>query len=215
MKKVNLRLYFIMGSTNTRENPANILTRAIDGGITAFQFREKGEGAKAGIEKYKLGAELRDICRENQIPFIVNDDMELAIQLHADGLHIGQQDETIVTVRKRIPAYMTVGVSVSTVKEAFLAEQQGADYLGVGPVYSTSTKEDALEPVGVVRIKEVCRAVNLPVVAIGGITSENTSEIIQSGAAGISVISAISRANNCEEAARKLSQEVGRGGSFN
>ncbi|WP_430789003.1 thiamine phosphate synthase [Virgibacillus flavescens] len=214
MKKANLRLYFIMGSTNTLENPADVLKRAIEGGISAFQFREKGVGAKGGVEKYKLGAELRDICSEYKIPFIVNDDVKLAIQLHADGIHIGQQDESIVTVRKRIPAYMTVGVSVSTVKEAYLAEQQGADYLGVGPVYSTSTKEDALEPVGIDRIKEVCRAVNLPVVAIGGIDRMNTSEIMRSGAAGISVISAISRANNCEEAARKLAEEVERGGKF-
>lgn len=202
--KKGLRLYFIMGSANTIEDPTHVLQQAIDGGITSFQYREKGITAKAGVEKYKLGIRLRNVCLENNIPFIVNDDINLAVRLHADGVHIGQQDVPIKNVKERIPIYMRVGVSVSTVEEAVLAEQQGADYLGVGPVFRTSSKTDAREPVGVIRIKEISNKVAIPIVAIGGIKKETAGQIINAGAAGISVISAISMAESYEEAARDL-----------
>lgn len=201
-----LRLYFIMGSTNTMSDPAETLQKAIDGGVTIFQFREKGIAAKTGTDKYKLGIQLRNVCLKNNIPFILNDDIDLAVKLQADGVHVGQKDESIVNVKKRLPSYMCVGVSVSTVEEALLAERQGADYLGVGPMFRTSTKEDALEPIGVKKLTEINRFVTIPIVAIGGIDKVKTGEIMKAGASGISVISAISHAENCEEAARELNE---------
>ncbi|ASN03553.1 thiamine phosphate synthase [Virgibacillus necropolis] len=202
--KKSLRLYFIMGSTNTIEDPTYVLQQAIDGGITTFQYREKGVTAKKGFEKYKLGIELRNICLNNTIPFIVNDDIALAIKLHADGVHIGQKDESVVNVKERLPNDMSVGVSVSTVEEAVLAEQQGADYLGVGPIFKTSTKANAREPIGVKRIVEISKKIAIPIVAIGGIKRENAGDIMEAGASGISVISAISQAGNYKEAAHEL-----------
>lgn len=200
----SLRLYFIMGSMNTTEEPKYVLQQAIDGGITIFQFREKGFAAKTGVEKYKVGIQLRNVCLKNNIPFIVNDDIDLTIKLHADGVHIGQGDASVVNVKERLPNHMRVGVSVSTVEEAVLAEQQGADYLGVGPIFRTSTKADAREPIGVKRIREISKNITIPIVAIGGIKKENTRQIMKAGAAGISVISAISQAENSKEAAREL-----------
>ncbi|WP_404450958.1 thiamine phosphate synthase [Virgibacillus necropolis] len=200
----SLRLYFIMGSANTTRDPEYVLQQAIDGGITIFQFREKGIAAKTGAEKCKLGIQLRNVCLKNNIPFIVNDDIDLAVKIQSDGVHIGQKDESVVNVKERLPNYMCVGVSVSTVEEAILAEQQGADYLGVGPIHETSSKADALKPIGVKRIMEISENVTIPIVAIGGIKKENARQIMKAGSAGISVISAISQAENCKEAAHKL-----------
>jgi thiamine-phosphate pyrophosphorylase len=138
-----LRVYFIMGSTNCVKNPAAVLNEAISGGITLFQFREKGEGAFTGSEKYALAQMLQTICREHQIPFIVNDDIELAVTIDADGVHIGQEDETVKTVRTKIGADKILGVSVHSTEEALTAIQDGADYFGIGPVFPTKTKADA------------------------------------------------------------------------
>lgn len=199
-----LRLYFIMGSINTNHNPAHVLQQAIDGGVKVFQYREKGLNAKTGDEKLKLGISLWDVCQKNKVPFIVNDDLELAVELQANGVHIGQQDESLLVVRDRLPANMTIGVSVSTIEEALLAEKQGADYLGVGPIFATSTKTDALKPIGIKRLQKIAANTSLPLVAIGGIKKENAREIMSAGAAGISVISAISEAKDVGEAVREL-----------
>lgn len=205
LDKKELRLYFIMGSTNTNRDPAHVLQRAIDGGVTAFQYREKGSNALTGTEKLKLGIALRNVCLENNIPFIVNDDIELAIKLYADGVHIGQQDESVDVVRERLPAHISIGVSVSTVEEALIAEAQGANYLGVGPIFPTSTKADAREPIGMEKVREIGLITSLPIVAIGGINKDNARMIMESGIAGISVISAISEAENIRGAAWELS----------
>lgn len=209
----DLRLYFIMGSANTTRDPVRVLQQAINGGITAFQYREKGLRAKRGLEKLTFGMGLRNVCLKNNIPFIVNDDIELAMKLQASGVHIGQQDESLVAVRKSIPSHMSVGVSVSTVEEAIVAESQGADYLGVGPIFTTSTKEDALEPIGIKRVREIATITSLPTVAIGGIKKDNALQIMKSGATGISVISAISEAKDAEEAAKELARLTRRNGA--
>src|SRR5699024_5890610 len=128
-----LQLYFIMGSNNTNDHPVEVLKKAIEGGVTCFQFREKGPGAKTGTEKLTLGRQLRDVCRDHQIPFVVNDDVDLAIKLEADGIHIGQDDTSIEDVRKKVSRECFIGVSTSTIEESLDAEKRGADYVGVGP----------------------------------------------------------------------------------
>ncbi|WP_373284327.1 thiamine phosphate synthase [Virgibacillus oceani] len=202
--KKDLQLYFIMGSNNTAANPVHVLQDAINGGITVFQFREKGISAKTGAEKFDLGIQLRSVCRENNIPFIVNDDTDLAVAFKADGIHIGQKDESIKDIKKRIPKHLCAGVSVSTVEEAILAEKQGADYIGVGPIFKTKTKEDALTPIGMHGLGTIIEKVTIPIVAIGGINNKNARQIIQAGADGIAVISAISKVQNSEIAAGEL-----------
>jgi len=203
----DLQLYFIMGSTNTQKDPFQVLQEAIDGGITIFQYREKGTAAKTGEEEIQFGKQLRAICKANHIPFIVNDNIDLAMQLEADGLHLGQGDTPIIEGRKRLSASFSIGISVSTVEEAVLAEQQGASYLGVGPIFLTETKPGK-EPIGIQTIREIKAKTNIPIVAIGGITKNVVPQIKEAGAAGISVISSISQAKNSKQAAQELRKQL-------
>ncbi|MCM3569549.1 thiamine phosphate synthase [Neobacillus mesonae] len=208
--KEAVKVYFIMGSQNCLKPPAEVLEEAIKGGITFFQFREKGEGALTGQAKYQLAKELKHICQRHQIPFIVNDDLELALELNADGVHIGQEDEPVQKVREKIRGKI-LGVSVHTLEEAILAKQAGADYFGIGPVFPTATKKDAKPSQGT-KLIETLRAegFTIPIVGIGGITSENTAGVIKAGADGVSVISAISHAASPMEAAKALRMEAER-----
>lgn len=204
-----LSVYFIMGSTNCKEKtPVQVLEEAIEGGITLFQFREKGNGALVGAEKRNLAEKLQQTCTEAGIPFIVNDDVDLAIDLDADGIHIGQDDEQAREVRKRIPGKL-LGVSAHTVTEAKQAIVDGADYLGVGPIYPTFSKNDAKEAQGtsvIRRFRE--QEITIPLVGIGGITTDNAHEVIQAGSNGVSVISAIANAPDIRSAASTFRQNT-------
>ncbi|SDX40093.1 thiamine phosphate synthase [Salimicrobium album] len=184
-----LHTYFIMGSQNCKKDPVETLRRAIRGGITAFQFREKGEGSLMGAEKVKLGHRLREVCHEHEIPFFVNDDIELAREWKADGVHIGQEDTEIEKVRDRFPA-LIIGLSVSTPEELEQSRYELADYLGVGPVFKTSSKQDAKDVIGIEGLRTIQNKAGLPVVAIGGIHEGNVQKVRETGA-GVSVISAI------------------------
>lgn len=200
-----LQLYFIMGSNNTSKDPVQVLKKAIEGGVTCFQFREKGPGAKTGTDKFALGQQFRDVCREHQIPFVVNDDVDLAVKLEADGIHIGQDDASIEDVREKVPHNCFIGVSASTIEESFEAEKRGADYVGVGPIYKTTTKADALEPIGVSGLQSIRDATSIPIVAISGISEATAGSVFEYGADGIAVISAISQAQDPLAAAQALS----------
>lgn len=211
MNKENLLLYFIMGSNNTSSEPSDVLKKAINGGVTCFQFREKGSNALQGKEKEKLARELQSICKKHHIPFIVNDDVELALLLKADGIHVGQEDESLQDIKQRCPSSMIIGVSSKTIKEAQAAERQGADYIGTGPMFATSTKEDAEAPIGPEGIQILREnGVKLPIVGIGGISETNASDVIEAGADGISLISAISKSADPEQASRALKNRLTR-----
>jgi thiamine-phosphate pyrophosphorylase len=201
-----LKIYFIAGSTNCLKNPEEVLREAIDGGITLFQYREKGESCLEGKEKLELGKKLQWICRENGIPFIVNDDIELALELDADGVHIGQEDEDAAQVRKAIGDKI-LGVSVHNLGEAEKAKRAGADYFGVGPIFPTQTKKDTRAVRGTALIEEL-KDCEIPIVGIGGINTDNAVVVRKAGADGISVITAISHADNVKEAASKLRGKV-------
>jgi thiamine-phosphate pyrophosphorylase len=193
-----------MGSNNCQQEPTRVLERGLKGGITLFQFREKGTGAYTGDEKYQFAKKLQTICKENNVPFIVNDDVELALLLDADGVHIGQDDESAEKVRRKI-GNKILGVSTHNLEEVEKAIAEGADYVGIGPIYSTTTKKDAKSAQGTTLIKEVRnKGMDIPIVGIGGITSENASPIIKSGADGIAVITDISLAIDPKENASKL-----------
>ncbi|NMD69052.1 thiamine phosphate synthase [Bacillus sp. DNRA2] len=203
-----LPLYFIAGSINCPKAPGEVLEEAIAGGITLFQFREKGTGAHEGPAKKALADELQQICRAHHIPFLVNDDVDLALELDADGVHIGQDDESVESVRRRI-GNKILGVSAHTMEEAELAISQGADYLGIGPVYPTTTKEDARKAAGFTLIQELRKSGNhIPIVGIGGINQENSAAVIGAGADGVSVISAISNAVDVCLAAQQIKATI-------
>lgn len=203
-----LKVYFISGSINCLKDPVKVLEEAIDGGITIYQFREKGTGALEGSKKYDLAKELQSLCRRNGIPFIVNDDVELALELDADGVHVGQEDEPVEEVRKKIGDKI-LGVSAHSLEEVDSALKNGADYLGIGPIFPTSTKEDAKAAAGTRLIEELReKGYQIPIVGIGGISAENARSVINAGADGVSVITAISHSQNSKDAAAKLKEQV-------
>ncbi|WP_100330699.1 thiamine phosphate synthase [Bacillus xiapuensis] len=207
MKKL-LQLYFIMGSPNCIMPPEEVLAAAIEGGATLFQFREKGDGALAGADKIQLAKELQSLCIKRGLPFIVNDEIDLALKLQADGVHIGQDDEALAVVRNKLPDKI-IGVSVHTMEEAKKAIAGGADYLGIGPIFATSTKADAKPVQGTKLIKDLRRAgADVPIVGIGGIHGGNAAKVIADGADGVSVITAISQAPSPLKAAQSLKKAV-------
>lgn len=190
-----LSLYFVMGSPNCKHNPRQVLREAIKGGITLFQFREKGIECLDDSDRFELAKDLQVICREFGVPFIVNDDVELAIDLDADGVHIGQEDRSIEDVRKRI-GNKILGVSAHSIEEAKISIEKGADYLGVGPMYVTTTKLDVRKVQGPQLIRKMREAsITIPIVGIGGITQSTVTEVIDNGADGVAIISAISQSN--------------------
>ena len=203
-----LKVYFIMGTQNCIKKPYDVLIEAIAGGITCFQFREKGHGSLRGMEKYAQAEEFQLLCQKAQIPFIVNDDIELALALNADGVHIGQEDESVQSVRKRI-GNKILGVSIHNMGEATSAIQAGADYFGVGPIFPTQSKADAKAVQGVRIIQELRqKGITIPIVGIGGITSKNVASVINAGADGVSVISAISQSENPKFAVEQLKKSM-------
>lgn len=175
-------------------------TDALRGGATMVQIREKDLN-EADFEKEAL--ELQNLCRIFKVPFIVNDNVALAKKIDADGVHVGQDDMNALEVRKLLGPDKIVGVSAQTVEEALLAEKEGADYLGVGAVFPTGSKSDAID-VPHETLKAICSAVKIPVVAIGGITKDNLCQLKGSGIAGISVISALYAQKDIKAAAEEL-----------
>lgn len=179
---------------------------ALKGGVTMLQLREKESEWLQGEhiqDYYKEAVELQKICMCYQVPFLINDDVEFACQIQADGVHVGQSDMEAVQVRKKIGPEKILGVSAQTVEQAILAEQQGADYLGVGAVFPTRSKADA-QAVERETLKEICQAVSIPVVAIGGITEENLAQLAGTGICGIAVIQAIFAQKEIQKAALRL-----------
>lgn len=160
---------------------------ALKGGATMIQIREKDLDENAFL---KEAEQIQSLCAKYCVPFIVNDNVELAVKIGADGVHVGQSDMAAKDVRALIGKDKILGVSAQTVKQALEAQKCGADYLGTGAVFPTGSKDDA-QVLGVQTLKEICSAVNIPVVAIGGISKDNILELKKSGIAGVSVISAI------------------------
>ena len=173
---------------------------ALKGGATFIQLREKELDEEHFLEEAK---EIKELCRRYQVPFVINDNVEIALAVDADGVHVGQSDMEAGDVRAKLGLDKMIGVSAQTVEQAVMAEQNGADYLGVGAVFPTGSKADALE-VSHDTLKAICKAVKIPVIAIGGISKENILELSGSGICGIAVISAIFAKDDIEEAAREL-----------
>lgn len=174
--------------------------KAIKGGVTFVQLREKHLDEKTFLEEAE---EIKKLCARYHVPFVINDNVEIAKQAGADGVHVGQSDMEAGDVRKRLGPDKIIGVSAQTVEQALEAQRRGADYLGVGAVFPTGSKEDAVE-VSHETVKAISEAVDIPVIAIGGITSENVKELKGTGICGIAVISAVFAQENIEEAAAEL-----------
>lgn len=181
-----------------------VVEESLDGGVTMVQLREKQLEEGTFLEEAK---ELQALCRQRRIPFLVNDNVDIALAMNADGVHVGQSDMEALDVRKKLGPDKIIGVSAQTVEQALLAQAHGADYLGVGAVFPTGSKDDAVE-VPFETLKAICQAVRIPVVAIGGISKANVEQLRGSGICGVAVISAIYGADDIEGATRELKEAV-------
>lgn len=200
----SLAVYFILGSQNVKDkDPLFVLEEALKGGISCFQFREKGYSTKSESEKYDLARQMKKLCHQYRVPFFVNDDLELAINLNADGIHVGQDDIPVNQIREIAPETMKIGLSTTSVEEAIEAARLGVDYIGVGPIFPTVTKSDAKAPISLSGIQKIRNAVSdIPIVAIGGIELTDVVSVRKAGADGVAVISAISLADEPQLAAQ-------------
>lgn len=178
--------------------------KALKGGVTFVQLREKALDEQAFLEEAK---EIQKLCAQYHVPFVINDNVEIAAAIGADGVHVGQSDMEAGDVRRRLGPDKIIGVSAQTAEQALRAQEHGADYLGVGAVFPTGSKADATE-VSRETLEEICRAVDIPVIAIGGIGRENVMELKGSGICGIAVISAIFAQKDIEAAAAELKKRV-------
>ena len=183
---------------------ADQVEEALKGGVTFVQLREKDLDEERFLEEAK---EIKELCRRYQVPFVINDNVDIAQAVDADGVHVGQSDMEAGDVRARLGQDKIIGVSAQTVDQALLAESRGADYLGVGAVFATGSKADASE-VDHETVKAICQAVHIPVIAIGGITRENVGALAGTGVCGVAVISAIFAQEDVEEGTRKLKEAV-------
>ncbi len=180
---------------------------ALKGGATCVQLREK---ELSDADFLALANEIRALCKKYKVPFFINDNVDVALKCHADGIHVGQDDMNAVLVRQTVGDDMMIGVSVHSVEEALEAEKNGADCLGVGAMFSTSTKADA-DVLPKETLRDICAAVDIPVAAIGGITKDNIMQLSGSGVDGVALVSAIFSAGDIErecQILKKLSEEM-------
>ncbi len=183
---------------------ADQVEEALKGGVTFVQLREKDLDEERFLEEAR---EIKELCGRYGVPFVINDNVDIAQAVDADGVHVGQSDMEAGDVRARLGQDKIIGVSAQTVEQALLAESRGADYLGVGAVFATGSKADASE-VDHETVKAICQAVHIPVIAIGGITGENVGALTGTGVCGVAVISAIFAQEDVEEGTRKLKEAV-------
>lgn len=178
--------------------------KALDGGATFIQLREKNLAREKFLEE---AIQIQELCRMYKVPFVINDEVSIAKEIDADGVHVGQSDMEALDVRNMLGPDKILGVSAQTVEQALLAEAHGADYLGVGAVFATGSKDDA-DDVSHETLKAICEAVSIPVIAIGGITKDNVAQLTGSGICGVAVISAIFGQKDITAATGSLKQAV-------
>ena len=200
-------LYVIVDVESLKgKSPLDAAGAAIKGGAKIIQLRDKKDSRRAF---YNIAEELSRFCKANNALFIVNDSLEVALAADADGLNVGQEDLPVTEARRLLPIDKLIGASASSIEEAKAAQVAGADYLGVGAIYATPTKTD-IEVVGLGFIKKIKKAVNLPVVAIGGINKDNISAVMKAGADAAAVISAVMGAEDIEKSTRELTKIIER-----
>jgi len=192
-------------SDRLRRSHLDIARAALGGGCRLLQFRDKNLSSR---DLWAVGVELRELTWQYQARLIINDRVDIALAVEADGVHLGEEDLPLTAARKLLGPQAIIGASVSTPAQGRLAESEGANYLGVGPVYPTASKADAGEAIGPAVIASIRREVSAPVLAIGGINRDNIIEVIRAGADGVAVISAVSEAEDVTAATAALIEAI-------
>lgn len=204
MKSIDYSLYLVTDNKNkTTEEFLNIIEEAIKGGVTLVQLREKSSTTK---DFYDLALKVKKITSKYNIPLIINDRIDIAIAIDADGIHVGQDDMPCSIVREIIGDNKILGVSASTIEEAIKAQEDGANYIGTGAIFPTSTKDDAPK-ITKNDLKKITESIKIPTIAIGGITLKNMKNLSDSGINGISVVSAIMDSEDPKKTSENLKKE--------
>ena len=212
-----LPLYFVAGTQDCRhlgDNPADnllsVLRQALEGGITCFQFRDKGKFSLENSlnEQRSLAISCRDLCRQYDVPFIVDDNVDLALEIEADGIHVGQNDTPVKTIRAKTNKPLIIGWSINRLDEAKIGEEiSEIDYFGVGPIFTTQSKDNPSPTLGMEFIQTLRNGgITKPLVAIGGIKREHVKTLRKYGADGVAVITAITQANDIKSATQALKE---------
>lgn len=205
-KPFDLSVYVITDTRLSRERSiADIVVAAIAGGATCIQLREKDLPTRELYNKAKI---LRELTQRQGITFIVNDRLDIAMAVEADGVHLGQDDLPASTGRRILPPQMILGITARNLPQALQFERDGASYLGVGAVYGTETKDNTGTPIGLQGLAEIARGVRIPVVGIGGINAQRAGEVIRAGASGVAVVSAIVAAADVAAATQEIARAV-------
>ena len=213
-----LPLYFVAGTQDCRhlgDNPADnllsVLRQALEGGITCFQFRDKGKFSleNSPDEQRALAISCRDLCRQYHVPFIIDDNVDLALEIEADGIHVGQSDTPVKTIRAKTNKPLIIGWSINRLDEAKIGEEiSEIDYFGVGPIFTTQSKENPSPTLGMEFIQTLRNGgITKPLVAIGGVKLEHVKTLRKYGADGVAVITAITQANDIKAATLALKEE--------
>ena len=206
LQKIDYSLYLVTDRGLARgRSTMDIVKAAVRGGVTCVQLREKECSTLEFIEQ---ALSIKDYLSARQIPLIINDRLDVAQAVKADGIHLGQTDMPLDIARAIVGDSMIIGISAESLEDAVVAEKGGADYLGVSPIYATPTKTDTAAPLGLEGLRRIRAAVKIPLVGIGGLNRENAAEVIRNGADGVAVVSAIVAADDPEAAAGKLNQLI-------
>ncbi len=201
-ESIDYSLYLVTDRDLSRGRATlKVVKAGVTGGVTCVQLREKNCSTRKFI---KEALSVKEYLKKHNIPLIINDRVDVAQAIGADGVHLGQTDMPLTMAKDILKGSMIIGISVESLEDAIRAEKDGADYIGISPIFATPTKTDTSPPLGLEGLKEISRAVSLPKVAIGGLNKENAGEVIFNGADGIAVVSAIVSADDPRKAAEEL-----------
>lgn len=199
---IDYSLYLVTDRTIAGDRPlVDIVSAGVAGGVSCVQLREKNCSTQEFIHEASL---LLELLQPLDIPLIINDRVDVALAVGANGVHLGQNDMSIADARRITSDNMIIGISAESLEDAINAEESGADYIGISPVFTTATKLDIATPLGLAGVREIRRAVKIPLVGIGGIDTSNTRDVIEAGANGVAVVSAIMAATNPKRAAENI-----------
>ena len=206
LHNIDYSLYLVTDRGLARgRSTLEIVKAAVQGGVTCIQLREKECSTLEFIEQALV---IKDFLKSRQVPLIINDRVDVALAIEADGVHLGQTDMPLDIAKKIIGDSMIIGISAESLEDAVEGEKGGADYLGVSPIYATPTKTDTALPLGLEGLRAIRKAVRLPLVGIGGLNRDNSAAVIQNGGDGVAVVSAIVAADDPAQAAADLQQVI-------
>lgn len=210
---IDLSLYLVTDRSLSRgRSNIEVVKSAVAGGVSCVQLREKTCSTREFLDEALM---LKKLLQPLGIPLFINDRLDIALAAEADGVHLGQQDMPMLQARNLAGNALIIGISAESVQDALRAEEEGADYIGVSPVFSTMTKTDTAAPLGLVGVQAIRAAVSIPIVGIGGISAANAASVVSAGADGVAVVSAIVSADSPEEAARDIRRALSPAGQTN